>query len=384
MVNDLGHDQVLESTPFPRPGEPNPLVAVGIAPAAGGPAVWADLSAYDGGAFLVTGAGWTPAGREAWIYVQDRCQTWLDLLLVDAPASGRTRRLLREAGTAWVDPPPSPPLFLEDGGFVFSSERTDGAIDPRHDREGRLQGAVTSGEWEVRSVERFDRDPGWLYFTAAHPGPVAEQLFRVRLDGSGRELHPGGRPPLGLPSPTGGMFIDTWSSHSAPARVALRRADGALLLNFLDVATRCRPWASTGWPATRLLTIPARDGFPLQAAMALPPDFDPSRPHRCVVLHLRLPPHPDRLRRLGRRGGSGTRRSPPRASTSLHFDPRTAVNGRGDATAWLAYRRLGQRELQDGEDVARWLAREPGVDAARIGVNGTSYGGYYTLYLITR
>jgi dipeptidyl-peptidase-4 len=42
----------------------------------------------------------------------------------------------------------------------------------------------------------------------------------------------------------------------------------------------------------------------------------------------------------------------------------------------------GGRDLDDLEDAVRWLARQPGVDPARIGVFGSSYGGTLTLHAL--
>jgi dipeptidyl aminopeptidase/acylaminoacyl peptidase len=51
---------------------------------------------------------------------------------------------------------------------------------------------------------------------------------------------------------------------------------------------------------------------------------------------------------------------------------------REDVTGWM-----GRYELQDIEDGLRLLAREGGIDTARVGVYGGSYGGFMTLYAVT-
>ncbi|MDX1390264.1 MAG: DPP IV N-terminal domain-containing protein, partial [Acidobacteriota bacterium] len=47
LVDDIPIDQEIEITAYPKPGDPNPIVALGVVPVDGGKVRWADLSAYD-------------------------------------------------------------------------------------------------------------------------------------------------------------------------------------------------------------------------------------------------------------------------------------------------------------------------------------------------
>jgi dipeptidyl aminopeptidase/acylaminoacyl peptidase len=57
-----------------------------------------------------------------------------------------------------------------------------------------------------------------------------------------------------------------------------------------------------------------------------------------------------------------------RGSAGYGRDWRTAI-----------YRHMGGRDLQDQVDAARWLVANEGVDSARVGMYGGSYGGFITL-----
>src|SRR5262249_52519147 len=121
----------VEDAPYPRPGEPNPGARFGIVTVAGGPVRWADLSDYADGQFLITGAGWmssktkpgdpVPESRAAFCYIQNRQQTWMDLLSVPT-AGGKPKRLMRDTTKAWVEPL-GDPVVLKDGSFILPSER---------------------------------------------------------------------------------------------------------------------------------------------------------------------------------------------------------------------------------------------------------------------
>ena len=57
--------------------------------------------------------------------------------------------LFREKTKAWVEDL-GEPRFLKDGSFLWASERTGWKHLYHYDAEGKLQKAVTTGEWEVR------------------------------------------------------------------------------------------------------------------------------------------------------------------------------------------------------------------------------------------
>jgi dipeptidyl-peptidase-4 len=48
------------------------------------------------------------------------------------------------------------------------------------------------------------------------------------------------------------------------------------------------------------------------------------------------------------------------------------------------YRSLGKWEILDYEDAVKWLRAKPFVDSTRIGITGSSYGGYMTCLALTK
>jgi dipeptidyl-peptidase-4 len=52
-------------------------------------------------------------------------------------------------------------------------------------------------------------------------------------------------------------------------------------------------------------------------------------------------------------------------------------------SAWPVHKGFGAVELRDIEDGLAWLKQQPYVDGSRIGLAGTSYGGFLTLYAMT-
>src|SRR2546430_1109024 len=124
---------------------------------------------------LILNAGWFPDSSRVFCSISNRTQTYADVL--SAPADGGTaKQLFRETTKAWIDTPP-PPRFLKDGSFLFLSERSGFKHFYHYDREGKLLGQATDGEWETRSITELDEEHGFLYFSGTRDNPIGENLY---------------------------------------------------------------------------------------------------------------------------------------------------------------------------------------------------------------
>lgn len=394
----------VEDTPYPRPGDPNPSARLGIVSAAGGTVRWADLSDYDTGNFLITGVGWLapeagemkPAAesRTAYCYIQNRTQTWMDLLAVSED-SGRTRRLFRETTKAWVEPQGGP-FVLKDGSFILASER-DGYRHLYHfGANGKVINQITNGDFEARSIARVDEDAGVVYFNSTQRTWLGSNLYRANLDGSETTLvtaspvGPIGEPPLGASaealgghsisfSPNARWYIDTWSDHDTPPRVALFDASGSLIRTLDTNPVYSIEEYTRG--DYQLVQIPMEDGFLLEASVLRPPGFDPSKKYP-VWLMTYAGPHAPTVSDSWGGGRTYDEMLAQMGIVVFRVDPRSA-SGKGAVSAWSAYKQLGVQELKDLEAAVAWLAEQPGIDASRVGIAGGSYGGFMTSYALT-
>jgi dipeptidyl-peptidase-4 len=128
VVDHIPRLQEVEMTPYPKAGDPNPLVRLGVVAATGGDTKFVDLRAYEPTNLLISRVTWSPDNRRVIYQAQDRAQTFLDLNAAD-PSSGETRTLLREASKfakgdtvgslparAWVEAIDNP-SYLRDNSF---------------------------------------------------------------------------------------------------------------------------------------------------------------------------------------------------------------------------------------------------------------------------
>ncbi|MGE0706360.1 MAG: S9 family peptidase, partial [Vicinamibacterales bacterium] len=381
VVDDIPYDQSVERWDYPQAGDPNPVVTLGIAHVENDEVDWVDLSAYAPDDRLVTGVAWTGNGADLLYLIQNRIQNSLDVNLLDT-ASGRTRQLLRETSRTWVSNPDLGDVQrLADGSVLWLSEQSGWRHIYRYDSEGTLLGRVTKGDWDVRSVYGVDEDEGWIYFSATERSYVGQDIYRIRVDGSGQQrLSSAAGNHSARFSPGFERYLDSWSDVVTPPRIRLHRNDGSL--ERVVAENEVRALADFELSTPEFLQVKSRDGFEMEAMMIKPPDFDPQRKYPVYQFTYAGPQAPQ-VRNAW--VGSQYMYHQLLAQKGIIVwmcDNRTA-SAKGVQSAWPVYRNFGELELRDIEDCLGWLKSQPYVDAERIGIHGWSYGGYMTSYALT-
>jgi dipeptidyl-peptidase-4 len=379
VVDHIPYRQGVETTDYPKAGDPNPTVKLGVVRAAGGDVQWIDTSKYGAAEHLIVNVDWAPDSKDVVYQVQDREQTWLDLNLGEA-GKGTTTTLFRETTKAWVSEN-GPPAWLKDGSFLWFSERDGWQHLYRYKRDGSLVGRITSGKWEVRTLYGVDEAAGFVYFAGTERSHIGGDVYRAKLDGSGliRLSERAGTNSASF-NPGFTHYVGTWSNVSTPPQVRLHKADGAevRVVDRNEVPTLKDYRLST----PEFLQVTTKDGFTLEAMLIKPVDFDPSRKYP-VFQSTYAGPHAPSVRNSW--GGTGQLYHQLLAQRGIAVwvcDNRSA-SGKGAESAWVAYKRLGETELADIEECLGFLKQQPWVDASRIGINGWSYGGFMTSYALT-
>lgn len=378
LINDIPRAGRVETERYPRPGEPNPAVTLSIASVAGSQPREVDLSNYDTGGHLLVWVDWSNKTGKLRLAVQNREQTWLDLLEVGT-GGGTPTRLLRETTEAWVEWT-GDPIDLKDKSFLLTSER-DGYKHIYHfEPDGSLRRRITEGQWEVRSIEHVDETGGWIYFTGMRDSPIAENFYRIRFDGSDlQRLTPAPGSHRVSMSPKGRLFIDTWSSVDQTPQVALRAADGSLL-RMIDANP---VYELDDWKLGRveLVSIPSEKGVQLEGIMVYPPDFSAERSYP-IWFRTYAGPHAPVVSDTWSGGRAGDQLLASEGIVVFIADPYPA-SGKGARSAWTAYKQLGVRELEDIEEMIRWVTAHPWADSSRVGISGHSFGGFMTAFAMT-
>jgi dipeptidyl aminopeptidase/acylaminoacyl peptidase len=368
----------LEAYPYPKAGDPNPLVSLHVVPAAGGKPVRLALGDYKPDDLVISRVGWLPDSKTVFAYVQNRTQTWLDFVIWSSPESS-PKKLFRDSTRAWIEDP-GPPHFLKDGSFLFLSDRSGYRHLYLYNPKGTLKFAVTEGEWEVKDVLRVDAMEQQLYLTGVRKGDIRTHLFRAHLDGIALEWlnHSyGGTHQVAL-APKGPLYIDRFTDNATPTQVHLGAVDKRIRTLDTNPAYEREEYKFGKFEA---VSVPMPDGFKLAGTLVYPPDFDPKKKYP-VWLFTYAGPHMPSVREGF--GGGRILDQALAASGIIVFrvDPRSA-SGESAQAAWTAYKQLGVQELKDLEAAVAWLAKNPWVDSSRVGISGHSYGGFMAAYALT-
>ncbi len=379
VVDHIPYNQNVEITPYPKAGDPNPIVKLGIVSAAGGDIRWVDTFKYQPADLLISRVAWSPDSKKVVYQAQNREQTFLDVNFADSH-DGKSTNVIHETSKAWVAINEDP-IWLKDGSFIWASERNGWEHLYQYSADGKLLRQITDGKWEVRSIEGVDEGNGYIYFTATEHSHIAPNGYRVKLDGTGltRLTMTEGSHRFDV-SPAHNYFIDVWSDLNTPSQVRLYDASGKLVRVIAENKVDALKQYKLG--TAELLQVKTRDGFEMEAMMIKPPDFD-ARKKYPVMSFTYSGPHAPQVRNGW---GSQTYMFHQLLAQKGYIiwicDNRTA-SGKGMDATWPVYKNFGELELRDLEDGLTWLKSQPYVDGSRIGMWGWSYGGFMTSYALT-
>jgi len=381
-VDDIPYNPTVEQWEYPRAGDPNPKVKLGVVRTTGGGVEWVDTSKYSAIDHLLVRVGWTPDGARVAYAVQNRVQSWLDVDLWDA-GKHTARTLMRETSKYWIDSDRAElPTWLKDGSYLYPSETSGWRHLYHYSADGTLLKQVTSGKWEVRTLHGVDEASGMIYFSGTEHSPIGGDVYRVRLDGSGLErLSKREGTHTARFSPDFSFYSDSWSDAATPTDVRMYRNNGSEVRVLY--AGNAAALASYRLAKPEFLQVKTRDGFLMEAEMIKPPDFDAAKKYP-VYQFTYGGPHAPMVRNAWT--GSATylyhQMLAQKGIIVWICDNRTA-SGKGMEPTWALYHHFGDTELSDIEDGIAWLKQQPYVDGARIGIHGWSYGGFMTSYTLT-
>jgi dipeptidyl-peptidase 4 len=364
---------VYEPQRYPKAGEPNADVRLGIVPAAGGSTRWMELG--DPGDSLFARVDWLPDSRGLFVQRLNRIQNRLDLLRADA-ATRRSRVILEERDPYWVNVGDFL-RFLKDGEeFLWASERGGFRHLYRYSAEGSELGRLTSGDWEVTSLAGVKETAGQVYFLSTEAGPLDRQLCRVSLQGGERRRvsqQPGTHSITMAPGCD--YYLDTHSGLESPPARSIHKADGSEWAVF-SAADR-GPLDEYDIRPSEIVEVKASGGYLLYARLIRPAGFDPAGKYPAIVF-VYGGPHSQEVSNSWE-GLTLEQALAQRGYVVWTLDNRGS-SGRGHAWESVLFRNLGEKELQDQQEGIRHLVSLGFVDQSRLGVFGWSYGGYMTLY----
>jgi dipeptidyl-peptidase-4 len=378
VVDHIPRRLTVETWDYPKPGDPNPGVKLGVVSVAGSAPAWVNLDRYAPTDHLVVNVSWMPDSSRVVYQVQNREQTWLDLNTA-ALDGGDMKTLLRETTRAWVNENGAP-TWLEDGSFVWVSERTGWKHLYHYTADGTLLRPITTGEWDARTFHGVDQKTGVAYFSGTERSDIGGDVYRVRLDGTGltRLSQTPGTHAASF-SPGFAHYMGTWSDLSTAPQVRVHTADGREVR--LVHESKIPGLADLRMVKPEFLQVKTRDGVAMEAILYKPAGVSASRKVPVMQFTYGGPYAPRVANRWGGATSMYYQLLADRGIAVWICDNRSA-SGKGIQSAWTSYKQLGVQELADIEDGLGWLRKQPWANGV-FGLDGWSYGGFMTTYALT-
>lgn len=324
------------------------------------------------------GFDWVPDSKSFRYDYDDRGFKAKELRVVDA-STGEQRVLLREQSDTYVDPGETMYRFVEGTGeILWTSERNGWNHLYLYSKAGELENQITKGTWVIRSIESVDEKNRRVYFSASGrekgEDPYQTHLYSVGLDGKDLQLlSPENANHSISVSPDGTFFVDSYSRPDLPGEAALRRTKDGSEVRVLEKADAAE-LTKTGWKFPEPFQGKSADGSTdLYGLIWRPANFDSSKKYPIVEFVYTGPQSFFVPKDFG-----GTLRL--QAMAELGFivvmvDGR-GTTGRSRAFHQFSYRNLGGAFEDHVAMIKQMASRFPYMDATRVGVYGTSAGGY--------
>lgn len=390
-VTDLALGGSLSQTRYPKAGQENPKVRIGVVDVISSASsvlssedqtsiAWADFDEqqdqYFGPPF------WSPDSKEFFVPRMPRLQNTLDLYAIN-PVDGNKRHVYNETYKTWLNWIYSA-IFTDKGLYMVREFETDWQQIYFLSYDGSTFRRLTDGQnWNVNIV-RVDEKKGDVYFTAKRDAVAKQALYRVDKKGVITALTDPAYNATGIVfSPDGKYFVASYSNVTTPTRVGLFNASGKNIRNPQVISDMKGPdYDASKYALGELVSMTTEDGFFLPGMIVYPKGFDPSKKY---PVHVDIYGGPDTplVRDRWITPDENNQWWAENGIIQITVDPRDAGhNGRKGLD--MVYRQLTVYEIQDFCAWADWLKALPYVNPDKIGVEGFSFGGTMTSMLVMR
>ena len=369
---------------YPKAGTQNPIVDLFVHDLASGKTIRID--ARDGKPLTddvvghyVYGITWSPDGSELLVRRTNRRQNIMEFAAC-SPTSGACRVLVREEWLAsWTENSPTIRWLADGKRFIWESERNGFKNYYLYDLSGKLIAPLTQHAFEVAGIVKVDEEAKQLwYYARSGDNFMRLQLHRVGLDGKGdRRLTDPAFHHTVTVSPNGKHVVDVAQTHAIAPVTRVLDAAGKVVATVAE--SDLSAFTAAGFRAPEMFTYTSADGAtPLHGMLHKPSNFDPAKRYP-VLFSVYAGPATNGAREVF---------GPPMAWTEMGFlvvtlDTRSAA-GRGKKALDAIYEKLGEVEIDDLAAASRHLAKLPFVDGQKVGIFGTSYGGYASALALLR
>ena len=382
ITDGTGQHGYVEKERYPKVGDPNPQIKIGMVAPEGGNIVWADFNEKDDQYF---GAPyWNNDGSALWVQWMNRLQNNLKVLAVD-PATGAKKEVYNETQKTWIQ--------LEDGyerlhfltdskNFILESDKTGWNHLYLMDMNGTEINAITSGKFTVLAITQIDEKNKVVYFTArTRENTARTDFYRVDMNGKNLQRLTFGdynHTTINL-SPGGSYFITSYSNSSTPNKITLVSNKGKVIKELGD--SKGEQFDNYNLAKTELLRVKSDDGlYDLPMKVTWPINMDKGKKY-LVLISIYGGPNAGSCWDTWSLSGNQQWYA-KEGLIQVVMDHRASGHFGKEGVNYM-YHNLGYWEMKDYSTMVKWLIANGNADPAKICITGFSYGGYMSCYALT-
>ncbi len=376
MINELELYPVTTEIRYPKAGQTNPTMRIGVVKATGGATRWMDIG--DNRDMYYPRIYWH-SSEQLLVMRMRRLQNRWDLLICN-PKSGKKKQGLMEMDeNGWVSVHDNY-RFLEKDEIVWISERSGYQHLYRHTLKGEELAQLSDGQWEATRIVHLDEERGVVYFMANKASVAESHLYSVSFDGTGLKQLTTEKGNHSVQfSSSGEYFVDSYSSVSQPSKIVLKKRDGTTVRIIKE--TEKKQFDDYDWSIPQFVTFKTHDGVAtLDGIVILPVGYKKGKKYPMMVYGYGMPG--TQIVR-DRWGGLWNQFLAQEGFIVFSMDAR-GMSGRGEVFKNLSYGDMSRYLAKDHLAGIDYMVREWGADPDRVGAWGWSGGGYFTGLMLTK
>ena len=380
IYSEEGQYGFIEETRYPKAGDNNPEVKIGIVNADGGNTIWAVFNEKEDQYFGMP--YWKPDASALWIQWMPRSQDNLKIYEMNL-ADGSKKEIYDEKQKTWVTLEGSSRInFLKNGKqFLLESDASGWNHLYLHDMNGQRINAITNGNYTVTNVDFVDEKNQLLYFTCRKDNSARYDLYKVKFNGTGlQRLTFGDYTHRNIQiSPSGLFFITTFSNTSTPDVMSLVNNKGKIIAELGNAVGE--DFKNNVLAKTELLRVKSEDGkYDLPLRIVWPTNFNKNKKYP-LLINIYGGPDAGTVYdgwQLNMQQQWWARQD----LIQVQMDHRASGHFGKEGVNYM-HRNLGYWEMKDWITIVKWLIENANVDTNRVCISGFSYGGYMSAYALT-
>ena len=380
----------IQEIPYPKVGETNSDVRVGVVPARGGATTWLKIPG-DPSEHYISQMDWSGPDSPNEIVLQqfNRLQN-RNLLMTANADNGEVKTLLTETDAAWVENSnPKLRWYDDQKKLLWLSERNGWQQAYSVAKADGKPVLITPGKFDVMSIDAIDSQGEWMYFSASPDQPTGRALHRARLDRSKMEqVTPADQPGTHSYdiSPDAKWAIHTFSTFDTPPLVELvRLPDHKSMKVFADNKELKERLAKLKRPASEFFRVNIGQDVQLDGWAIKPPDFKADEKYPVVFHVYGEPAGQTVLNRWGGKRNLWHMMLAQHGYVVMSVDNRGTPAPRGREWRKCVHRQIGILASADQAAATQAILKErPYLDPKRVSIWGWSGGGSMTLNALFR